>query len=76
MLELWEPEGAFDALEEYLRAELFGRDGLVADLYLGYALSHPMRRSPAPDPPEPCRLPLAACHVRAADEPLPRAGEF
>ena len=42
----------------------------MADLYLGYALSHPLRRNPVPPPPEPCRLPLAAVSVRAASEAL------
>jgi para-aminobenzoate synthetase component 1 len=66
MLELHSPDGAFAALEEYLRGEGFfggGAKGVVADLYLGYALSRPLRRSPHPDPPEPCPLPLAACRV-------------
>ena len=67
MLELWEPDGAFEALDEYLRAELFGRDGLVADVYLGYALSRTLRRTAAPDPPESCRLPLLAARVRSQE---------
>jgi para-aminobenzoate synthetase component 1 len=41
-----------------------GAEGLVADLYLGYALSDPLRRSGSPSPPEPCRLPLAAVQIR------------
>ena len=36
VLELHEPEGALEALEQYLADEL--RDGLVADVYLGYGL--------------------------------------
>jgi para-aminobenzoate synthetase component 1 len=67
MLELWSADGAFGAVEEYLHAHGFfgsGADGLVADLYLGYGLSRPMRRISTPDPPEPCPLPLAACRVR------------
>jgi para-aminobenzoate synthetase component 1 len=62
MLELWEPDGAFDALEAYLAEEL--RDGLVADVYLGYGLSETLRRDTAPPPREPCQLPLLACSVR------------
>jgi para-aminobenzoate synthetase component 1 len=62
MLELWEPDGAFDVLEAYLADEL--RDGLVADVYLGYGLSQALRRDAAPPPPEPCPLPLLACSVR------------
>jgi para-aminobenzoate synthetase component 1 len=67
MLELHEPEGAFERIEAWLREREFfapGADGLVADLYLGYALSSTIRRTTAPAPPEPCALPLAACAVR------------
>jgi para-aminobenzoate synthetase component I len=41
-----------------------GRRGVVADLYLGYGLSEPLRRPGAPPPPEPCPLPLLACRIR------------
>jgi para-aminobenzoate synthetase component 1 len=66
-------------VEAYLRGHGFfegGDDGRVADLYLGYGLSRPMRRTSTPDPPEPCRLPLAACRVRLADEPALTGGIF
>ncbi len=66
MLELHEPERAFDRLEAWLAEEL--RDGESADVYLGYGLSEPLRRDPAPPPPEPCPLPLLA-----ARRPDPRA---
>jgi para-aminobenzoate synthetase component 1 len=62
MLELYEAEGAFEALEEYLAGEL--REGLVADVYLGYGLGEPLRREQWPAPPEPCPLPLLAAQVR------------
>jgi para-aminobenzoate synthetase component 1 len=66
MLELHEPEGAFEHLEAYLDEHL--QAGTVADVYLGYGLSEPLRRDPAPPPPpEPCPLPLLACAVRADD---------
>src|SRR5213592_80051 len=68
MLELWEAEGAFEALERYL-ARL--REGEVADVYLGYGLSHELRRGAGPSPPEPCRLPLLACRIRPRPEPGP-----
>ncbi|MDX6476679.1 MAG: para-aminobenzoate synthetase component [Gaiellaceae bacterium] len=68
MLELYEPEGAFEALEAYLAAEL--RQGLVADVYLGYGLSEPLRRERWPSPPEPCRLPLLAAQVRPSNSLL------
>ena len=74
MLELHRPEGALGALEAYLADEL--REGLVADVFLGYGLSEPLRRRAAPPPPEPCRLPLLACRVRLEDEPPPPPGRF
>jgi para-aminobenzoate synthetase component 1 len=67
VLELHEADGAFERIEEWLRAQGFfapGGEGLVADLYLGYGLSSTIRRTSAPSPPEPCPLPLAACVVR------------
>ena len=68
MLELYEPAGAFRALEEFLAEELFfSREGAVADLFLGYGLSQALRRTSAPDPPEPCPLPLLACRIRPSD---------
>ena len=63
MLELYDPDGAFEALDDYLQG-FWGRAGVVADLYLGYGLSRSIRRTPAPAPPEPCPLPLLACRVR------------
>jgi para-aminobenzoate synthetase component 1 len=75
MLELHEPEGAFEHLEAYLEEHLHA--GTVADVYLGYGLSAPLRRDAAPPPPEPCPLPLLACAVRT-DNPQARkpAGPF
>ncbi len=67
MLELRSPDGAFERIEEYLREHGFfapGGEHLEADLYLGYGLSEPLRRTALPAPPEPCRLPLAAVSVR------------
>jgi len=69
MLELHDPAGAFDRLEEFLAGEGFwGRGGVVADLYLGYGLSAPLRRTATAAPPEPCPLPLLACSIRPAAE--------
>jgi para-aminobenzoate synthetase component 1 len=71
--------GSIVAVERELRRSGFfeGRaDELVADLYLGYELSRGLRRTSAPDPPEPCPLPPAAVRVRAADEPLPSGGRY
>ncbi len=73
MLELWEPDGAFGALEAYLRDEL--RPGVVVDVYLGYGLSQALRRDASAPPPEPCRLPLLAAHARVEGaEPRPLRG--
>jgi para-aminobenzoate synthetase component 1 len=69
VLELWSPEGAFERIEAHLRERGFFRPGgeeLVADVYLGYGLSEPLRRGSHGAPPEPCRLPLAAVAVRGA----------
>jgi para-aminobenzoate synthetase component I len=77
VLELWQAEGAFARIEEYLRREeFFGSRRCFADLYLGYGLSAPLRRTGAPDPPEPCPLPLASCRIRRLDEPSPLPGDF
>jgi para-aminobenzoate synthetase component 1 len=79
VLELWEPDGALDRIEAYLREAGFfggGADGVVADLYLGYALGRTLRRTAWPDPPEPCRLPLAACRIRPARERAAVDGPF
>ena len=73
MLELHSPEGAFEQIEEYLRERGFfvpGGEELEADLYLGYGLSEPLRRTTSPPPPEPCPLPLAAVAVRDTSEGL------
>lgn len=69
MLELYEADGAFDALEAYLAEEL--REGLVADVYLGYGLGEPLRRRLWPAPPEPCPLPLLAAQIRPSNRLLP-----
>jgi para-aminobenzoate synthetase component 1 len=78
VLELYEAEGAYEALQAYLdKAGFFGAPELVvADLFLGYGLSGTLRRTDAPDPPEPCRLPLLACRIRERDERAQRAGSF
>ena len=63
-LELFEADGAFCALEDYLEdAGFWGAEAVVAEVYLGYGLSHAIRRDAAPPPPEPCPLPLLACRV-------------
>jgi para-aminobenzoate synthetase component I len=77
MLELWEADGAFARIEDYLRDKgFFGARRCLADLYLGYGLSSTLRREQHPGPPEPAPLPLAACRIRRDSEPRPRAGPF
>jgi para-aminobenzoate synthetase component 1 len=63
VLELWEPEGALDALEDWLGGL---REGQSADVYLGYRLADEQRREPWPSPPEPCPLPVVAARVRTS----------
>ena len=51
-------------VERALAAEgFFGRRDVVAEVYLGYGLSQPLRRTTDPPPPEPCRLPAAALRI-------------
>jgi para-aminobenzoate synthetase component 1 len=79
VLEIWQPDGAFQRIDGYLRAAGFfegGAQGLCAELYLGYGLSRSLRRRPGPGPPDPCRLPLAACRIRPAGEADPPARAF
>ncbi len=78
VLEVREPVGAFRELERYLEEErFFVRDGVVAELYLGYCLSASIRRDVSPPPPEPCRLPALACRIRTSgSEPRTPTGQF
>jgi len=74
MLEVRSAEGAFEQIEAHLRGHGFfapGGEDLAADLYLGYALSEPLRRMRSAAPPEPCPLPLAAVSVRETTGPDP-----
>jgi para-aminobenzoate synthetase component I len=77
VLEIWAADDPFAEVEGYLRdAGFFGglAEDVVADVYLGYRISGRLRRAPWPDPPEPCRLPLAAVRVRPAGDPARPAG--
>ncbi|MCC6223939.1 MAG: anthranilate synthase component I family protein [Thermoleophilia bacterium] len=78
MIEIHEADGAFEQIEAYLAQAGFPAAGpsLCADVYLGYGLSRTIRRSSAPDPPEPCPLPLAACSVRRVTAACPTPGAF
>jgi para-aminobenzoate synthetase component I len=71
--------GSAAEIEAWLREAGFfegGADGLVADVYIGYGLSGPLRRTTTPPPPEPCPLPSAAGRIRPLDEEPPLAGRF
>ncbi|MGH3045353.1 MAG: anthranilate synthase component I family protein [Gaiellaceae bacterium] len=77
MFEIWDAENPLAELEGSLAdAGFFGRDNLVADIFLGYGISRSLRRSPWPDPPEPCRLPLVAARIHRADEQPAAIGRF
>ena len=71
--------GSVSEIELWLRANGFfegGAEGLVADLYLGYGLSGPLRRTTGPAPPEPCPLPLAGARIRPEGTEDKPGGEF
>jgi para-aminobenzoate synthetase component I len=74
MLELYDADGAFEALEAYLAEEL--REGLVADVYLGYSLGEPLRREGWPSPLEPCPLPLLAAQIRPCVDSTQSRSDF
>ena len=79
MLEIHEPEGAFERIEAYLLEAGFftgAVDDRCADLFLGYGLSRTLRRTSGPGPPEPCSLPLAACRVRPTCAVRETAGDY
>ena len=78
--EVREATGAFEAVEGHLAASGFFGDrppeGVCADVYLGYGLSEPLRRTGTVARPEPAALPLAAVRVRASDETPATVGTF
>jgi para-aminobenzoate synthetase component I len=79
VLEVWSADDPLAEVESYLREAGFfggGAEGVVADVFVAYGISRSLRRTPRPDPPEPCRLPLAAARIRPADEPPRPTGSF
>ena len=72
LLEVRDPLGAFERVDEWLRSLGFfapGGEDLVAHVYLAYGLSHAIRRGSSPPPPEPCpALPLAAARLAGGRE--------
>jgi para-aminobenzoate synthetase component 1 len=64
-------------LEPALAAEgFFGRDDVVAHVYVGYRASDALRRTAAPAPPEPCALPAVAYAIAPLDERQKAPGEY
>jgi para-aminobenzoate synthetase component 1 len=64
-------------LEPALAAEgFFGRDDVVARVYVGYRCSDALRRIAAPAPPEPCPLPAVAVSIEPRSAPVPDAGAY
>ena len=69
--------GSVAELEAALAEEgFFGRDDVVARVYVGYRASDAMRRSRVPAPPEPCPLPAVACAIEPVDGAVRAAGSF
>jgi para-aminobenzoate synthetase component 1 len=64
-------------LEPALAAEgFFGRDDVVARVYVGYRCSDALRRVAMPAPPEPCPLPAVAVSIEPRDVPVPEPGAY
>jgi para-aminobenzoate synthetase component 1 len=64
-------------LEPFLSAEgFFGRDDVVARLYIGYSCSNASRRSGGSPPDEPCALPGVACSIEPLEPRRHAAGDF
>jgi para-aminobenzoate synthetase component I len=80
MLEVWRSDDPLAEVEGYLRDAGFlgggAADDAAADVFLGYGISSALRRAPWPDPPEPCRLPLAAARIRRREEPTPARAAY
>jgi para-aminobenzoate synthetase component I len=81
VLEVWAADDPLAEVEGYLREAGFFGGGADphdcdADVFLGYRIAGGLRRAPWPDPPEPCRLPLAAARIRPAGDPPPPGGSF
>jgi para-aminobenzoate synthetase component I len=65
---------ALSELEPALAGEgFFGRDDVVARVYVGYRATDALRRAATPSPPEPCALPAVAYAIEPRDA-VPAAG--
>jgi para-aminobenzoate synthetase component 1 len=79
VLEVWDAADPFDAVAGWLEERGFFADparDVCADLFLAYRISDGLRRTDVPAPPEPARLPLAACRIRPAPAERPRPAPF
>jgi para-aminobenzoate synthetase component 1 len=64
-------------LEPALAADgFFGRDDVVARVYVGYRASDTLRRTEAPAPPEPCSLPAVAYSIEPVQRTTTSAREY
>jgi para-aminobenzoate synthetase component 1 len=64
-------------LEPFLAGEgFFGREDVVARVFVGHRASDGLRRLPLEAPPEPCRLPAVACSIEARTAVPPEAGPY
>jgi len=64
-------------LEPALAAEgFFGRDDVVAHVYVGFGCSDVLRRTAAPAPPEPCPLPAVAYSIEPRATAPRGGGDF
>jgi para-aminobenzoate synthetase component 1 len=64
-------------LEPALAAEgFFGRDDVVARVYVGYRCSDVLRRTATPAPPEPCPLPAVAVSIEPREAVLRDPGTY
>jgi para-aminobenzoate synthetase component I len=75
VLEVWSSHDPLAEVESYLRAAGFfggAPQAPAADVFLGYGISHALRRTSLPDPPEPCRLPLAAVRLEGLESAIHR----
>jgi para-aminobenzoate synthetase component 1 len=68
---------ALAELEPALAAEgFFGRDDVIARVYIGYGASDVLRRTETPAPPEPCALPTVAYSIEPAHSTPPPPGLY
>jgi para-aminobenzoate synthetase component 1 len=64
-------------LEPALAAEgFFGRDDVVAHVYVGYRATDVLRRAGTPAPPEPCALPAVAYAIAPVDDRPKPPGDY